>query len=62
MKPYKLLLIYISVFLILFVLIFVFPSGGVKIGNFNFHFVKLDDFIHQKNPGYQDISFIMKQS
>ena len=61
MKPYKILLFLISIFLVLSLLSFVFPKNGIFIGNnWIIHFPDIKSIITPDESKYADISEILE--
>jgi len=60
MKPYKILLILLSVLLLLFLISLVFPEEGIKISqDLKLDFPSFKDIIHRQKADYKDISHIL---
>ncbi len=63
MKPFKILLFLIGVFLLLSVLMFVFPKDGVKLNAKNtLYFLQFSDLFTNKTVKYADISKILSEN
>lgn len=61
MKPYKILLFLISLFVFLYLISLIIPKKGFSItDNFVIDFPDLSDFLEDKKPEYADISEIIK--
>ena len=63
MKPFKILLFLLSVFLMLSIVMLVFPKDGIKINSSNtLYFFRFEDFFTNKTVKYADISKILSEN
>lgn len=63
MKPYQILVFFISVILVLLIISFIFPSEGLKINdNIKLKFFVVEELFGEHNTEYADISAIIEQS
>ncbi|MBN2610229.1 MAG: hypothetical protein JXB00_01595 [Bacteroidales bacterium] len=60
MKPFRILLFLLSVFLVLFAVALYYPERGIRLGkNFSLHFISSDDIFGNDSLQYADISDII---
>ncbi len=63
MKPFQTLLFIFGVFLMLFLVAWVFPENGIRVGNFgSLKFASLSDFLEEDTVQYADISNILESA
>lgn len=63
MKPFKILLFFLSVYIILFAVALYFPEKGIKMGNlFTLNFITANDIFGKNAQEYADISKIIHQN
>lgn len=62
MKPFRILIFFLSVFLSLLLLLFVFPKEGLEVTeNIKFRFASVEDFTNNDTIRYADISVILER-